>query len=77
MLLVQLVDLYAWVVLASVVLSWIRLPEDNPIVRGVSAVTEPVLEPMRRVLPSFGGFDLSPMVLFLGLRLLRGALLRL
>lgn len=76
MLLSQLINLYSLVVMASVVLSWIQLPADNPLVRGVNALTEPVLEPIRRVLPSLGGFDLSPMVLFVALRLLGRALLR-
>ena len=43
----------------------------NPIVRLSSALTEPVLGPLRRVLPSFGGLDLSPMLLLFGLRFLR------
>jgi YggT family protein len=38
--------------------------------RVTSALTEPVLTPIRRVLPSVGGLDFSPMVLLLGVRLL-------
>jgi YggT family protein len=75
MLLARLFDVYSLVVLAAVILSWIRLPPENPIVRVISALTEPVLNPIRRVLPDMGGIDLSPMVLLLGLRLLRGLLL--
>jgi YggT family protein len=64
-------DLYSLVVLVAVVLSWLRLSPDNPVVRVVAALTEPVLAPIRRVLPDFGGFDFSAMVLLLGLHLLR------
>lgn len=62
------------VVLVAVVLSWIQLPPDNPFVRFTRAAVDPVLEPIRRVLPSMGGFDLSPMVLLLTISLLRRVL---
>lgn len=65
-----LIEIYSWVVLLAVILSWTQLPRDNPFVRAVNAVTEPVLAPIRRVLPNFGGWDFSPVVLFLLLRLL-------
>jgi YggT family protein len=66
-----LIDGYSLVVLAAVLLSWLNLPEDNPLVRLVVGLTEPVLAPIRRVLPAMGGLDLSPMLLLVGLRLLR------
>ena len=75
MLLARLFDLYSLVILAAVVLSWVRLPPDNPIVRVTNALTEPLLAPIRRVLPEMGGFDLSPLVLLLLLRLVRSLLL--
>jgi YggT family protein len=75
MLLARIFDLYSLVVLAAVILSWVRLPPDNPILRATNALTEPVLAPIRRVLPDMGGLDLSPMVLLIALRLLRGVLL--
>ena len=46
------------------------------IVRGARALTEPVLEPIRRVVPPVGGFDLSPIILFFALRVLKTLLLR-
>jgi YggT family protein len=70
-----LFDAYSLIVLAAVILSWVQLSPDNPVVRIVTALTEPVLAPMRRVLPSFGGMDFSPMLLLLGLRFVRRALL--
>jgi YggT family protein len=75
MLLARLFDLYSLVILVAVILSWVRLPPDNPIVRITTALTEPLLAPIRRVLPDIGGFDLSPLVLLLALRLLRSILL--
>lgn len=74
MILRLLIDGYSLVVLASVILSWIRLDPDNPIVRVVEALTEPVLAPIRKILPDLGGFDFSPMILLLGLRFVRNLL---
>jgi YggT family protein len=39
---------------------------------GITGLTEPVLGPIRRVLPAMSGLDLSPIVLLLGLTLVRG-----
>lgn len=66
-----LLDLYSLVLFVAVILSWINLPDDNPFVRIVRQLTEPVLAPLRKVLPPLGGLDLSPIVLLLGIRLLQ------
>ena len=71
MLLFRLIDLYSLIVLAAVVLPWIRVDPHNPLVRIVHLLTEPALDPIRRVLPPMGGFDFSPMVLLIGLQLLK------
>ncbi|MDX2055329.1 MAG: YggT family protein [Polyangiaceae bacterium] len=65
-----LIDLYSAVVFAAVVVSWIRVSPANPAVQLLHKLTEPVLAPIRKVLPSGGGLDFSPMVLLIGLRLL-------
>ncbi len=74
MLLLLLLDLYSLVVFAAVILSWLNLSPDNPLVRVVTALTEPVLGPIRKVMPDLGGIDLSPMVLLLGITVLRRVL---
>ena len=76
LLLIQLIDLYTIVILAAVVLSWIRLSPDNPVARLVYTLTEPVLAGARRIIPPMGGLDLSPMVVLIGLQLLRALLVR-
>jgi len=68
----QLINLYSLVVLVAVVMSWVQLPPSNPIAQLVYAVTEPLLRPIRRALPPMSGLDFSPMVLLLGLQLLKG-----
>lgn len=66
-----ILDAYSFVVLVTVLVSWLNLSEDNPIVTLTRTLTEPVLAPIRRALPSAGGLDISPMVLLLGIRLLK------
>lgn len=73
-LLARLIDLYSLVVLVAVILSWIRLDRRNPLAAIVSTLTEPVLGPIRKVLPPMGGLDLSPMVLLIALQVLKGVL---
>jgi YggT family protein len=65
------VELYTYVVMASVILSWVRLEPTNPFARFVHALTEPVLKPIRAVMPSFMGLDFSPLVLLLALSVIR------
>ena len=74
MLLVRLVDLYSVVVVVAVILSWMRVDQRNPLAVIVYSLTEPLLGPIRRVLPPMGGLDFSPMVLLVGLQILRGLL---
>jgi YggT family protein len=66
-----ILDLYSLVLLASVVLSWVELSPDNPFVRVVRQLTEPVLQPVRRLLPAMGGFDFSALLVLFAIRLLQ------
>jgi YggT family protein len=70
--LVRLIDLYSLVVLVAVILSWVQLYRRNPLVTITRGLTEPVLAPIRKVLPPMGGMDFSPMVLLIALQLLKG-----
>jgi YggT family protein len=76
-MLIALIDLYSLVMFASVILSWVRLDPDNAIARVVHQLTEPVLSRVRQILPAAGGFDFSPMVVLIGLQLLKSLLIRL
>ena len=72
--LARLIDLYSLVVLVAVILSWVPLDRRNPLVTITQGLTEPVLAPIRKVLPLMGGLDLSPMVLLIALQILKGLL---
>lgn len=69
-----LITLYTYVVIAGVVMSWLMafgvINVHNPMVRSIwealNAVTEPLLKPIRNMLPNLGGLDLSPIILLLG-----------
>jgi len=61
-----LLTAYTWIIIAQAILSWVRPDPYSPIVRFLYAVTEPVLRPIRRRMPTaLGGFDFSPMVVIL------------
>ena len=59
-----LLTLYFWILLAAAVLSWVNPDPNNPIVRFLRAVTDPVLYRVRRALPFVhaGGIDFSPLL---------------
>ena len=64
--LVQLLfDLYIIVLLARVLLSWVQVDPRNPVVNLIHQLTEPLLAPIRRMLPQSGSVDFSPMVAFI------------
>jgi len=58
---------YMWILVARAVISWVSPDPYNPIVQFLVRSTEPVLRPVRRLLPLPGGIDFSPLVVILGL----------
>jgi YggT family protein len=76
MILLDLIDLYSLVVLAAVVMSWLQVPYNHPIAQIIHKLTDPALGPIRRLLPAFGGLDFSPMLLLIGLQMLKGFVAR-
>jgi len=71
----QLVDLFIniflFAILIQVILSWINPGAYNPATSLLHSLTEPLLGPARRMLPPLSGLDLSPMVVMIGLVLLK------
>jgi len=65
-------SLYWWLIIASVVVSWVGADPYNPIIRFLRSATEPVFYRIRRTLPLvFGGMDFTPIVVLLGIEFLR------
>lgn len=77
-----LLNLYIYVLIARIILSWVpALPEPLvPIARGLRAVTDPILTPVRGLLPPLrvgpAALDLSPILVFLTLSLIISFLCR-
>jgi YggT family protein len=68
---------YMWILIGRVIVSWVNADYSNPIVRFLYAATEPVLEPVRRRMPTFaGGFDLSPIVVWFAIMFFQRFLVR-
>jgi YggT family protein len=78
-LLCSLISVYYIVLLARVFLSWFPLQPGTAMASIASIVyqlTEPVMGPVRRLIPSIGMIDISPIVVFIGLQILQGAICR-
>lgn len=67
-----LINVYTAIVFVRVIISWIQLPPDNPIVYYSRMLTEPLLAPIRQLLPASGGLDFSPLILLLLLQFIAG-----
>jgi YggT family protein len=66
-----------WIIIIRAVLSWVSPDPYNPIVRFIHNITEPVLYQIRRRLPvSFGGIDLSPVIVLLIIMFLQNFVVR-
>ncbi len=60
-----LLQILLMAIFVRVLLTWLPIDQNNPIVRVLFDVTEPVLAPFRRVIPKIGMFDLSPIAAML------------
>lgn len=61
---------FFFALIISVILSWVAQGSHNPTAMLINQICEPLLAPIRRILPSMGGLDLSPIVAFLLLNLI-------
>jgi len=71
-----LLQLLSWLVLVSVILSYFMDPS-HPIRRSIDSVVEPMLAPIRRIVPLIGALDFSPLVLLILIQVLRNIISRL
>jgi YggT family protein len=81
-LLLRLIDLYTWVVIIAVVVSWLVAfgvinvynPFARSVVHALDAATEPVFRQVRRIIPPIGGLDISPLIVLILLQFLSYAI---
>ncbi|MFZ5897773.1 MAG: YggT family protein [Bacillota bacterium] len=73
--LIQMVDiafrLYTYIIIARVLLSWVRHDPYHPVFRFIYEITEPVLGFFRRIIPPIGVIDISPIVALFVVSLVR------
>lgn len=78
-------DVYFWVIIASVVISWLVAfevfnasnPQARNIINLLEKLTEPVYRPLRKYIPVIGGIDISPIIVIFALYLLKDLAVRL
>ena len=78
----KVIDIDTWIVIASAIMSWLVafgvINVRNQFIRVVVdllyRLTEPLLRPIRRILPNLGGVDISPIILLLGLYFIQSLL---
>lgn len=76
-LLLLIFRLYEVIVIVRVIVSWIQVDSYHPVIRFVHAVTEPVMAPIRNLLPTERiGIDFSPLIVLLLLEMIKNFLLR-
>ncbi len=72
-----LLNLYSWVVIAAALITWVSPDPRNAVAHFLRTVTEPVLRPVRQVLPPWktGGLDLSPLIVLIAIQFVERVIL--
>lgn len=68
-------EVYLYMVIARVLISWVPHNPSQPVIRFLYDATEPLLAPCRRLIPSLGGIDFSPIIAVMLIELLRRVVL--
>ncbi len=63
--LMDLLGLFTWLIIIRALMSWVSPDPRNPVVQFVIAMTEPVMEPFRKIIPPLGFIDISPIILLI------------
>lgn len=64
-------QVYGWIIIARIILSWVPHNPYHPVIRFLYDLTEPYLSIFRRFIPPLGMIDLSPLVALITLYILR------
>lgn len=73
----MVLNLYMWIIIIRALISWVNPDPYNVIVQFLYKITEPVLYPLRRLIPSYSiGIDLSPIIAILIIVFLQSFLVR-
>jgi YggT family protein len=69
-----LINVLIFAIFARSIISWFPIDRNGPVVATLNAITEPILEPLRRVIPLVGMVDITPMVAIITLVVISSAL---
>jgi len=69
-------NLWCLAILARVFFSWFGISPYHPVARFIFRVTEPILAPLRRVIPPIGMVDITPAVAIVALQIVKGVILK-
>lgn len=83
-LLIFLLDVYFYIIIASVIISWliafevlnIRNPQAQNLINLLNKATEPVYKPLRKFIPPIGGIDITPIIVIFAIFLLQNLIVR-
>jgi YggT family protein len=73
------VNIYYYAIIGSIIMSFVMMfsgsMNPHPLLRLIWQLTEPVMAPVRKIVPSIGGLDFSPIFIFVGIQLIRNFLI--
>jgi YggT family protein len=69
-----LIQILIFAIFAEAILSWFPIDKNGAIFQALRAITEPILDPLRRIVPTIGAVDITPMVAILLLVFIQAAL---
>ncbi len=73
-----IINIYYYAIIAAIVMSFIMMfsgtVNPHPVLRLIWQLTDPVMAPVRKVLPTMGGMDFSPIIIFIAIQILSGIL---
>ncbi|WP_345993968.1 YggT family protein [Sulfurimonas sp. HSL-1716] len=70
-ILVNLINIYIWIIIIAALLTWVNPDPHNPIVQILYRLTEPAYKLTRRYIPTvFNGIDLAPLIIVIALQVI-------
>ncbi len=70
-MLALVLNIYFFALIAVIILSWVAPQTRHPAATLIFQLVEPIMRPMRRIIPSLGGLDLSPIFIFIAINLIK------
>lgn len=78
-ILILLLDIFFWIIVAQVVISWliafgvmnVQNQNARKVILILQKITDPVYKPLRKIIPSIGGIDISPIIIIFAISILK------